>query len=81
MKILFFGQLGDAIGREVHVQAPDEGCTVAELRALLANSYPEAQASLGNKRARACVKDVIVDEQFRLDPQAEVEFFPPLSGG
>ena len=81
MDILFFGKLGDTIGRTVIVEAPPGGCTVAELRDLLASLYPQAAADLASPSLRACVEDRIVDEGFRVGTDGTVEFFPPLSGG
>ncbi|HEY0327244.1 MAG TPA: MoaD/ThiS family protein [Allosphingosinicella sp.] len=81
MDILFFGKLGDAIGRMVTVEAPSGGCTVAELRYLLASLYPMAAADLASPSLRACVEDRIVGEGFRVGADQTVEFFPPLSGG
>lgn len=81
MKILFFGKLGEAIGREVEMSLEPDGVTIAELRALLASRYPEVAADLCAPGLRACVDDTIVGEGFRVGRQASVEFFPPLSGG
>lgn len=81
MKILFFGKLGDLVGREIDIDSPADGCTVSELRKLLARRYPEAETDLARPSLRACVDDTVVGEQFRVGPGAQVEFFPPLSGG
>ena len=80
MKILFFGKLGEAIGREVAMDVDTE-VTVAELRAFLAQRYPAVAADLCGPGLRACVGDTIVGEDFRIGPETAVEFFPPLSGG
>jgi molybdopterin converting factor small subunit len=81
VKILFFGKLGETIGREVDVEPPGDSCTVAELRRLLGRRYPAAEDDLAKSNLRACVDDIIVGEQFVVGPDARVEFFPPLSGG
>ena len=81
MKIGFFGKLGDTIGREVVLDPSVAGCTIGELRTLLAGQYPHASAELVGSRLRACVNDQVVGEDFRIEAEAEVEFFPPLSGG
>ncbi len=79
MKILFYGRLGDLVGREMEVEAGP--CTVSELRRALADTHPDAAPDLARNSVRACVADVIVGEEFELDSAAVVEFFPPLSGG
>jgi molybdopterin converting factor small subunit len=81
MRILFFGSLGEKIGRNVDFELPSGGCTIGDLRLLLVQRYPDASADLARHRARACVGDSIVDEQFEVDGASEVHFFPPLSGG
>ncbi|MEA3029687.1 MAG: sulfur-carrier protein [Sphingomonadales bacterium] len=77
MKILFFGRLGETIGREIHVDLPAEGCTIAELRARLA----EAHGALAADTVRACIDREIVPETALVLPGHEVAFVPPLSGG
>lgn len=81
MKILFFGSLGDRIGREVEVTVPAEGCAVSELRQMISAGNPNAASALASSSVRACVDDVIVPDTFVLRPGSEVAFFPPLSGG
>ena len=80
MKVVCYGQLGELVGRETEVAAAG-ACTVAELRVLLANLYPEAAEELRRPSLRACVGDTLVDEAFRVEGDATVELFPPLSGG
>lgn len=81
MKVLFFGSLGDRIGREVEVDPPAEIRTVADLRRFLAGLHPEAGAALTNASVRACIGDAIVDDDHDVSGAEEVQFFPPLSGG
>lgn len=77
MRIRLYGRLGDEIGRETEVNAPD-GSTVAEIRRLLAASHPAATEALA--RSRACAGDRIVRDDER--PGSDVlEFLPPVSGG
>ena len=81
MRILFFGKLGDLVGREVRLDLPPEGCSVAELRRLLAGKYPDAVAELSAPSLRAFVDDSLAGEDHRIRPGDRVEFLPPLSGG
>ena len=80
MTVHFFGKLGDMIGREVEVEAP-AGCTVAELRALLARLHPHAGEELASPSLRAAIGDALVAEDCAVPAGGAVEFFPPLSGG
>jgi len=77
MKILFFGRLGETIGREIDFDLPAGGCTVAELRAKLALAHSD----LGATSVRACIDREIAPETARVLPGQEVAFIPPLSGG
>lgn len=80
MKILFFGRLGETIGREIELEMDAEGCTVAELRARLARTLPGA-GELARPTIRACVDRALAAESARIRPGQEVAFIPPLSGG
>ena len=77
MKILFFGRLGETIGREIDYELPAGGCTVAELRAALAKRY----GGLGAESVRACIDHEIAPESALVLPNQEIAFIPPLSGG
>ena len=75
----FYGRLGDILGPELQVQA--HGCSIAELRQLIARQQPAAETELLRPRVRACVADSIVGEEHVGAPGSTVEFFPPVSGG
>ena len=77
MKILFFGRLGETIGREIHFDLPAGGCTVAELRSALA----ERHGALAAASVRACIDHEIAPETALVLPSQEIAFIPPLSGG
>ena len=77
MKILLFGRLGETIGREIDFDLPAGGCTVAELRAALA----EKHGTLAAESVRACIDHEIAPESALVLPGREIAFIPPLSGG
>lgn len=81
MRILFFGRLGDRIGRETEVELPADVRNVADLRQLLARLKPELGSEFLGRTLRACVDDVIVQDDEPVTDASEVAFFPPLSGG
>lgn len=77
MRIRLYGRLGDAIGREMDLDAPD-GSTVGEIRQLLMASHPAVTDALA--RSRACAGDRLVRDHER--PGSDIlEFLPPVSGG
>ena len=77
MKILLFGRLGETIGREIDFALPAGGCTVAALRAALAERHQGLDAG----SVRACIDREIAPETALVRPGQEVAFVPPLSGG
>lgn len=80
MKVLLYGRLAEAIGPELDVGA-GAGCSVAELRDRIAEEHPEAGAVLGSIRARPCVGERLVGDDYRLASGETLEFLPPVSGG
>lgn len=80
-QILFFGSLADRLGREMRVEIPPEGCTVAELRRLLAGKDQTAAAALGAPGVRASADKELIGDGQRVSPGQEISFFPILSGG
>lgn len=72
-KIAFYGKLAERIGREIEIELPAEGCTVAALRARF--------GGLDRATVRACVNDGTVGEDHVVRPGDRVDFLPPLSGG
>lgn len=81
MRILLFGRLGDQLGRELEIEAPRSGCTLAELRQLLCSRGAAFRETLGHASVRGCVDQVIVSDDTHVHPGQEVAFIPPLSGG
>lgn len=80
MKVVLYGKLAAALGREVEVGMADE-CSVADLRHALADAHPDAREALLSRETRACVDDAIVPESHLLRACDQVELLPPVSGG
>lgn len=80
MRVSFYGKLASAMGAQLDV--PIEGpCSVGSLRRFLVASYPEVADALQDGRAKALVGVTFVAEDYALNPEDEVEFLAPLSGG
>ena len=77
MKVLFYGRLADAIGRDIELEG--YACSVAELRRRVAASHPDAADALG--RSRAVIASAMVGDEHVIAPTDQVEFLPPVSGG
>jgi molybdopterin converting factor small subunit len=80
VKVRAYGKLADLLGKEEDVDI-DVPCTVAELRAHLAATCPDAAEPLASKRVLACVGNTIVPDNHILDGGEPVELLAPVSGG
>jgi molybdopterin converting factor small subunit len=81
VSVRFYGRLAEQFGESLQLRVPSEGCTVAEVRALLIERLAPNAAGALEKGVRACVDDMFVPDSFTVPRGAEVEFLPPLSGG
>jgi molybdopterin converting factor small subunit len=79
VRVSLYGNLAEAIGREVELEVVS-GETVGAARQALSERFPEAAALLGHG-VRACLDDVIVDDDAVVRHGAELGLSPPLSGG
>jgi len=77
--VLFFGKVADDVGRTRRVELPAGGCTIAELRRLLAET--SGADILLKPGVRASIDRQVVDETALVKPGAEVAFFSLFSGG
>ena len=75
LRVLFFGRVAEAMGRERTVEIPAAGCTLAELRRLLADD------ALAQRGVRASVGKAVAAEDAVVRPGDEVAFFSVFSGG
>jgi len=80
VKVLFYGRLAEAVGPALEVDAPP-GCSIAELRDRIIAEHPQLEQALRSKRARTCVDDTLVRDDYRLAAADTLEFLPPVSGG
>ncbi|MDP9424356.1 MAG: MoaD/ThiS family protein [Pseudomonadota bacterium] len=81
MQIHFYGRISDRLGRSIEIDVPASISTVADLRSLLAKTFPDHAGEIVSPTLRPCVRDEIVGEAHDIRGADSVEFFPPLSGG
>ncbi len=81
--VLFFASLRETLGCEREtVDAPDSVQTVGDLRVWLAERGGAWSTALAPERAvRAALDHTMVKAAERLRQDAEVAFFPPVTGG
>jgi molybdopterin converting factor subunit 1 len=79
VKILFFATLSEYVGAKmVELEIPDE-TTVAMLKEMLVIRYPK-MASAQKSIMAAINREYAANEQI-VPLEAEIAFFPPVSGG
>jgi molybdopterin converting factor small subunit len=75
MRVLFFGRVADQLGRELQVELPEGGCTIAQLRRLI------SAETLARPGVRASIDRQVVGDDAVVHGGAEVAFFSVFSGG
>lgn len=80
MKVTLYGNLADALGREVEV-AIEPGATVGDVRSLLQDRSKAALAVLGRGDVMGCIDDEIVGDHMVVPSGKDLAFLPLLSGG
>lgn len=79
--ILFFGAVGDRLGRSHRVHVPIGGVSATELRTILCAQLAEAEAALSAPGVRMAVDQVLTSGDVLIQAGAEVAFFSAFSGG
>lgn len=80
MKVRLYGRLADIVGAELEIDG-GSGCSIGQLRGRLIADVPAIRAKVLEKRVRACVNGVVVDDDYLPGPTDCVEFLAPVSGG
>jgi sulfur-carrier protein len=83
VRVLYFAALRERVGRsEETVDVPDDVGRVGELQHwLAARGEPCTTAFAETRRVRAAVDQSMASESAELHENAEVAFFPPVTGG
>lgn len=77
--ILFFATLKEAAGCSPLILDIPEGTSISALKELLTASYPQLQPLLN--RCLTTINRKFASTKENIPPDAEVAFFPPVSGG
>lgn len=81
VRLRFFASLREALGAAETLEV-EAGTTAGALRdALLARGGAYAQALARGRAVRCAVNQQMCDESLVLPADAEVAFFPPVTGG
>jgi molybdopterin synthase sulfur carrier subunit len=81
MQVRYFASIREALGAGEVIEIP-AGSTVGEVRdRLIASSAAHASALARGKALRCALNQVLCDESAVADDDAELAFFPPVTGG
>ena len=79
VQVLFFATIRSIIGqKKMEIELP-EGSTVRDLKARITEIYPHADQAIDSMLTS--VNRIFSDEDTYLIDQAEIAFFPHISGG
>jgi molybdopterin synthase sulfur carrier subunit len=83
LELRFFASLREALGvSQESIVIPDSIKTIADLRAhLVQRGNPWSEVLAQGKVLRCALNQVMVDASTPLQENAEVAFFPPVTGG
>jgi molybdopterin synthase sulfur carrier subunit len=83
VRVLYFAALRERVGQSMEsVDVPDDVRHIGELqRWLAARGEPWATAFAETRRVRAALDQSMATESAELHEDAEVAFFPPVTGG
>ena len=83
IQVLFFAGAREAVGlAEESIEIPDHVKNLGQLRDwYVARGEPWASALAATSAIRAALNHAVCDWDAQLTPNAEVAFFPPVTGG
>jgi molybdopterin synthase sulfur carrier subunit len=83
LQLRFFASLREALGiSQEAITIPDTVKTISDLRAyLIGRGNPWTEVLAESKVLRCALNQVMVDANTPLEENAEVAFFPPVTGG
>jgi len=83
LQLRFFASLREGLGlSEESVSTPPEVKTIADLRLLLiGRGQPWSEVLASSKVIRCALNQEMVKDSTLLEEDAEVAFFPPVTGG
>ena len=83
LQLRFFASLREALGvSQEEIAIPDNVKTITDLRTyLMERGNPWAEVLAENKVLRCAMNQVMVDASTPLKENAEIAFFPPVTGG
>lgn len=81
IKLLFFGQLKESLQCEQLQLGVDKPITIAQLKALLVETYPSWEKHVFDKQLLTAVNQSMCNSLQLVCAGDEVALFPPVTGG
>lgn len=80
--VYFFASLKEQLGQtQITLDTGSDPCTIANVKQLLIEHNQDWQKALSNPLLLSAVNHQMVNEQHIVQPNDEVAFFPPVTGG
>ncbi|WMS85653.1 MoaD/ThiS family protein [Pleionea litopenaei] len=80
IKVLFFASLSELINTKELSITVEPRSTIAQLQSLLCQRFPELEEAFSQTTLIA-INQTMCELESEIPEQAEVAFFPPMSGG
>ena len=82
LQILYFASLAEALDIKNEVLSIEEkSCSIKGIKQLLSARGREWEAKLFDPSTRCAVNQQLADDQTLIQTDAEIAFFPPVTGG
>ena len=81
ISILYFANLADTLGKSEEKLSLEDGSTVGDLKNLLGERGDTWQNILKQSSTRCALNQSIAEDSNIIPDQAELAFFPPVTGG
>ena len=80
--VYFFASLKEQLGQsQITLDTGSNPCSIADVKQQLIEHHQHWQKALSNPLLLSAVNHQIVNEQHAVQPNDEVAFFPPVTGG
>ncbi|MDL2337909.1 MAG: MoaD/ThiS family protein [Pseudomonadota bacterium] len=82
VQVRYFASIREVLGTGESIELHEETTTVGEVRdRLIASSAAHATALARGRALRSALNQALCDESAVVDADAELAFFPPVTGG
>ncbi len=81
VRVRYFASIREVLGAGESIEVPVDSTVAAVRDRLIASSAAHAAALARGRALRSALNQALCDESARVGDEAEVAFFPPVTGG